>query len=156
MQFKLWLVGAFAVLLAACNPIANADEAEQQIANWQKLYNEGNADGLYASTGAGFREVASKEQIEDLLTIFSARLGRIESSERSGINVSTKNGLTETVITMETTFEQAVAAEIFTFHGHGEDMEIVGWQVNSDRLMVTPEDLARNIEAEQAEAAAAD
>jgi len=67
MQLKLWLVGAFALLLAACNPMANADEAEQQIASWQKLYNEGNANGLYASTGPGFREVASRKQIEDLL-----------------------------------------------------------------------------------------
>ncbi|WP_271078145.1 hypothetical protein [Aurantiacibacter sp. MUD61] len=131
-----------ALLLAACNPVANMNEGEDRIADFQAAYSDGNSDALWAMVGPEFREVTSREEFDDLITVVSARLGPIESSEREGFNVNTNTGGTFTTVQMATQFEQGDGVEVYMFQGNGDDMRLVGWNVNSQRLMVTPEDIA--------------
>ncbi|QIQ85839.1 hypothetical protein [Erythrobacter sp.] len=141
MNFRILFALAGAFALAACNPVEQFGIAEERIDTFHARYNEGDAGALYAMTGETFREVTDPEDMGSLVAMFTARLGRIESSERSGFNTSFNNGLNVTTVTMDTQFEQGAGTETYIFHGTGEDMELVGWQVNSPRLMLSPEEM---------------
>lgn len=131
------------VILGACNPVANLDSGEAKIEQWQAAYDGGNPARLYALAGDEFKEVSNEEEFADFLEVLYARLGRTVTTERINFNVNATPAGTVTVIVMQTEFEQGMGTETFTFRGGGEEFELVGWQVNSDRLMITAEDLAK-------------
>ncbi|MBV7260165.1 hypothetical protein [Erythrobacter crassostreae] len=147
----LAVFGAFA--LAACNPMENLEQSEARIAQYEKAYSSGNSDALWRLSGEKLREVTPREDFDNLVTVFSSRLGKIESSERSSFNVNSNNGVTQTVIVMNTEFEQGQGTQTYTFFGNGEDMQLVGWNVDSARLAVTVDDL-KAVEDVRGEAAA--
>jgi len=132
-------LAAFA--LAACNPMENLSEAEDQIDRFHTHYDFGEFQDMYQMTSPAFRKASSPEDFKKLADVITARLGSIKSTERVNFNVNTTPAGTQTIITMQTIFEQGNGSEVFTFAGNGEDMKIQGWTVNSDRLMVTAEDL---------------
>lgn len=141
MVFRPFLIAIASVILAACNPIANYDQGGEEVERWHRLYSENDGDRLWGMTGEKFREVTTREEFDDLLTVVNARLGKVTSTDRGGFNVNSQLGGTTTVITMNTEFEQGSGQEVFTFLGKGEDMELVGWTVNSQRLTLTAADL---------------
>ena len=146
MSFRFLLAALPALFLAACNPVANFEAGERKIERWQEAYDQEDYDKLWSMTGPEFRKFTTRDQFDDFLKVLHARLGLIQSTERSGFNVNSNLGApTRTVVSMETVFEQGKGAEIFTFHGQADDLELVGWQVNSDRLMVAVEDLAEDL-----------
>ena len=143
MVFRSTWAAILLVALSACNPIANIDGAENKIKEFQKVYNDGKPDALYRMTGDQFKKISSREEFQTIYDVIDARLGQVATSERINFNLNSNNGVTTTVIVMETSFEQGEGTETYTFHGHREDMQLVGWQVNSPRLMFTAEDLAK-------------
>lgn len=150
-----WFSIAIGLLLVACNPVANLEGAENKIERFQGVYSAGSHDELYRMTGRKFREVTSREQFQDLVDLFDARLGRVVETERSGFNVNTMNGITTTVVSMTTQFAQGEGLETYTFHGHGEDIQLVGWNVNSPRLALSMDEIRLLNEAREASAEAA-
>lgn len=137
MRLSHLAAALFALLLAACNPMAQLDTSEATIASWHERYNEGDARALYGETGEEFRKVTSMDQMEALVTLVTNQMGPVVSTEREGFNINSNNGLTVTTVTMKTTFEKGPGTETFLFHGTGDDMKVVGWNVNSDNFMDT-------------------
>ena len=147
MSYRMQSVAIFLFALAACNPIANLSDAKERIADFHALYNEGDAVRLYGKTGPTFRNETSAQEMRNLFTVISTRLGRIETSEQVNFNVATNNGVTQTVVVMQTQFERGEGIETFTFLGGGDSFELAGWNVDSPRLALTVDDLEpRNIE----------
>lgn len=140
-QFKAVIVGMLALVLAACNPVENLEQSDAAIAQFETQYSAGNLDRMWGMTGEELREVTTREEFDDLYQFINMRLGKIVSSERSGFNLNTNNGVTRTVITMRTEFENGSGIQTYTFHGNGEEMTIVGWFVDSPELAISPSDL---------------
>ena len=148
-RFSMAIAMPLAMMAAACNPVANANDAERRITEFHGAYNDGDPMRLYGLTGQAFKDVTTMEEMRDLYTVVDARLGKVESSERVNLNVANRNGVNSTVVIMETQFEQGSGTETFTFNGGGDDFELVGWSVNSPRMAVTVDDLRpRDIEPE--------
>lgn len=141
MKFSILIAGMIAFALAACNPMEQLGVAEERVEAFQARYNDADSGALYAMTGEAFRAATTPDQMDGLVSLFSGRLGRIESSERSGFNAQFKNGTNITTVTMETRFEQGEGTETFVFHGSGEGMELVSWTINSPRLMLSPDEM---------------
>ena len=141
MFHKFMTATIAAMALSACNPLENLEVAEQRVESFEQAYSSENVDRLWRMTGKQFREVTTKEEFADFNLVFNTRLGAIESSERSNFNVNTNNGVTRTVVVMDTVFEQGEGVQTYTFEGHGDDMQLLGWKVNSPLLAVTADDL---------------
>lgn len=150
-RILLAVFGAFA--LVACNPMENLDQSEARIAQYEKAYSAGDGEALWRLSGPTLREATPREDFESLVTVFNSRLGKIESSKRASFSVNSNNGVTETVIVMDTQFEQGEGTQTYTFFGNGEDMELAGWYVDSARLAVTIDDL-KAVEEARGEAVA--
>ena len=152
MRIALHAIGAAVLLMAAaCNPVANLSQGESQIAQFHDRYARGEYQAIYNATGRQFREVTRADQFTDLMRVINERLGALRSTERSGFNVNSTPGGTTTTVVMDSIYEQGAAREIFTFHGNGEDMELVGWNIQSDRLVYQLEVLAPPVEVQTPE-----
>ncbi len=138
---RKFIMAGVAMLLAACNPMANMSAADDKIAAFQETYSRGDDRALYGMVSSEFREQMSREQFDDMLTVLRTRLGPVEDSERNGFNVRSTPLGTVTVITMETQFGKGEGVETYTFKGQGEDMTLAGWRVASNRLVLTADDL---------------
>ena len=123
--------------LSGCNPIANLEEAEEQIDRYQAHYSAHELGNMYAMTGKKFRETSSLGEFEEFVTLIDGRLGEIVTTQRVNFNVKSTPGGTTTSVVMQTNFEQGDGTETYTFSGSGEDMRLEGWNVNSNRLMIT-------------------
>jgi hypothetical protein len=143
MIFRMILALAGALVLAACNPSAQLGDAEKQIKQFQSLYNDGDPEAIYQFGGETFRAAATQDELKGMLALLDARLGTIKSTERTGFNTAFNNGTTTTTIVMTTRFDQGEGSETYVFQGSGKDMELVGWTVNSQRLMLSPEDVGK-------------
>jgi hypothetical protein len=144
-----------ALALSACNPMENLGEAEEQVDRFQTHFSSGEVKDMYAMAGPAFRESTTRKDFDDFVEVISARLGAIETSQRDSFNVKSTPGGTTTVVTMSTQFEKGQGTETYTFIGNGEDMRILGWQVNSDRLLISRDELDA-LKAAKAEAEAVD
>ena len=136
-----FLVIPLLILLAACNPVANLGSGDEKVERFHQLYNKSDVESMWQFIGPKFKEVTTRQQLADLVEVLQARLGPVKSSERVNFNVNSSPGGTTTVIQMNTQYELGEGSEVFTFLGNGEDMQLVGWNVNSPRLMITPDDL---------------
>ncbi len=131
---------AGALMLAACNPAAQIETAEERITAFHADYNEGDIDALYAAGSEAFRESTSREQMEGLAALFATRLGKVVSTERTGFNTSYDNGVNTTIIDMQTRFEKGEGKEVFIFTGSGDEMRLHNWNVTSEALRGPTED----------------
>lgn len=134
MQIKATMValaGFLLLFLAACNPMAQLDKSEEWIAEWHATYNKGDAQALHSLTSDEFQEATTAPQMEELVSLVESRMGQFESAERSGFNINTENGVTETVVTIDSTYELGEAVETFTFLGTDENFRLIGWHVDS-------------------------
>ena len=151
MKFRMFLAAVAALALAASNPGAQIEDARGQIDKFHALYGAGDAKGFHKASGAEFRKVVTEEQVQGLVTLFSKRLGKIESSKQTGFNTGFNNGTTTTTIVMQTRFERGEATETFVFTGSGKDMKLLNWNVTSPLLELSPEDVKKLTEdAEEA------
>ena len=155
MGLRMLVVMGAALLLTACNPMAQLDSAEERIAKFHDVYNEGDARALYGLTSDEFRGATTLEQMEELTAMVTAAMGAIESTERLGFNLNSENGQSVTVVTMTTQFAKGEGTETYTFYGSCEDLRIVGWHVDSPNFLTVPEEAVtlpdRVIETEPAE-----
>lgn len=136
------LIGMAALLVAACNPVANMNRADEMIVEFHALYNDADIDGMWDYVGPEFRAVTTRQDFENFYQVIDQRLGAVESSTRQNFHVNSGTGGTTTTVVMTTEFSDGPGSETFTFLGKDEQMALIGWTVNADRLMFTAEDLA--------------
>ncbi len=132
---RMILGGATALLLVACNPIAQMNDADEQIDLFHERYSAGNYEAIYQDATPEFREVAEPEEWATMMRVVSGRLGAVTESSQSGFNVNTNNGVTTTTITRDTIYENGEGAESFTYVGSGDEMALLSWEVVSDELI---------------------
>ena len=138
MGLRMLVVMGAALLLTACNPMAQLDSAEERIAKFHEVYNAGDARALYGLTSDEFRGATTPEQMEELVATVTTAMGTVESTERSGFNLKSENGQSVTSVTMTTKFAKGEGTETYTFFGSGEDLRIVGWHVDSPNFLNVP------------------
>lgn len=151
MTFKQLAAALIALLLAACNPMAQLDGAEEQITRYHATYNSGDTRALYGLTSEEFRGATTLEQMEGLVALVSERMGPVQSTERASFNLNSDNGLTVSTIVMTTQFEKGEGTETYVFHGTGEDLRLVSWHVDSPNFEDVPVAEEAEAEAEPAE-----
>lgn len=149
-MFRILMALSGALLVAACNPGAQLEDAQARIEQLHAIYNDNDSKALYRFGGDAFREAVSPEQADDLMALFHARLGTIKSTQQTSFNAGFNNGTATTTVVMETRFEQGTGTETFVFKGSGETMELLAWNVNSQRLEISPAELKSALETGEA------
>lgn len=159
MELKSYAAVLIALFLAACNPMAQLDGAEEKIERFHQVYNDGDARALYGLTSEEFRAATTPQQMDALVARVNDQMGTVKSTERIGFNINSDNGATVSTLTMTTTFEKGEGTETYTFLGTGEEMRLVAWHVDSPNFMEVPTEAVTVVDADgeaEAEAPAAE
>lgn len=129
---KILIALGVSLALAACNPIAQMNDADALVDEFHEGWNAEAWDSIYNSSSDELRASVTREQIVDEFGRMRFMYGAVEQSSQTGINVNTSNGVTITTITRSTTFAEGSGTETFEFVGSGDEMALIGWEVQAD------------------------
>lgn len=109
-------------------------------ANLPKILKNWDADELLQRASPELMTVAPKEQIEQLFTIFSDKLGPLKqynaSNGQSNLSFTTPEGKVITgAYVAEAIFEKAPATIQFRVIKHGDTWQVLEFRVNSDAMI---------------------
>ncbi|MEL1250574.1 hypothetical protein [Aurantiacibacter gilvus] len=135
---KILAVTAVA-LLAACNPMEQMDGAETLIEEFHADFNESDFNAIWNGASQEFRESLTRAEFDDFMSRMRTSVGEYQDGSQVGFNINTNNGTTLTEITLDTTYENGTADEVFTFIGTGDDMALLNWNIDSTAPWAEPE-----------------
>ena len=110
--------------------------AEQSVADFQKLYNDGKLTDIYSSGHSKFKSATTEKQFLEFMGTVQRKLGKVTQTSNAGFNVRTFNLTTTVVLNQSTTFEQGSGTEVFTFQMEGDKGVLVGYNINSKDLIL--------------------
>lgn len=146
MPIKLLVASAFALVLAACNPMAQVDAADTAIDRFHATYNESDAEALYQLTAAEFRKETSPADMVALVSRVKSHMGPVEGTARQDLKIEERDGINMTLVTMTTDFALGQGTETFTFYGSDNELRLVGWNVDSPNFLDLPEEAVTTVE----------
>ena len=118
--------------LAACNPMAQADGADELAEQFHEDFSAGNFDKIWAEASDEFREGTPRTEFDAAFNNLRQFYGEYQGGSREGISLNTNNGVTTTEIGMSTTYANSRANESFIFIGTGEEMALLNWNIEPD------------------------
>lgn len=124
-----------AALLAACNPVAQTQDARAQVDLFHERLNAGDDDAIWTNADESLRETATREELFRLLASVRKSLGDVEETSQNGMGVNTNMQGTFTTLRMETHFERGRGAETFVFRGSGDSLRLIAYNINSPDMM---------------------
>ena len=110
--------------------------AEQGVAAYHRLYNEGKLKEIYDTSHSKMKAATPEKDFMDFIDAVQRKLGKVTQTKNAGFNVGTFNFVTTVVLTQNTTFEHGSAAETFTFEMNGDNAVLVGYNINSKDLIL--------------------
>lgn len=136
-NISLFLVMSIALFASGCGGMFKGKKAaEQSVADFHQLYNEGRLSEIYSAGHSKFKEATTEKQFLEFVSAVQRKLGKVTQTANAGFNVSTFNLATTVVMTQSTTFEQGTGREVFTFQMEGDKAVLVGYNINSKELIL--------------------
>lgn len=134
---SLFLTLSIALFVTGCGKMfAGKAAAEQGVADFHKLYNEGKLTEIYSTGHSKLKAATTEKQFMDFMGAVQRKLGKVTQTANIGFNVRTMNFTTTVVLTQNTTFEQGTGTETFTFQMEGDKAVPVGYNINSKDLIL--------------------
>ena len=106
------------------------------VPDFHARYDREDFDGIYNAATAEFREASKKPDYDAFMKAVRRKLGKVKSSERQNWNVNVGTGGTRVVLTYATEFEHGSGTEVFTFLKRSGAPMLLGYNVNSNTLIV--------------------
>src|SRR5438067_584582 len=104
----IWLlpVLSFVMIASGCGGMFKGKKAaEQGVADFHKLCNEGKLTEIYAAGHSKFKSVTTEKDFLELVGAVQRKLGKVTQTSNAGFNVRTINFTTTVVLTQNTIFE---------------------------------------------------
>ena len=119
-----------------CSSLANAKPAaERAIAEFHGEYNAGDFTKIYNDSADEFKNATTQDQLNELLSAISRKLGHETSSTNTSWRTGNFNLVTTVEMQQDTKFEHGSATETFTYKMDGERAVLVGFNINSNDLI---------------------
>jgi hypothetical protein len=136
-SIALFLTLSTALFASGCGGMFQGKQAaEQGVAEFHKLYNDGKLAEIYSSGHSKFKNAATEKEFLELMGAVERKLGKVTQTSNTGFNVRTFNLTTTVALNQNTTFEQGTGTEVFTFQMEGDKAMLVGYNINSKDLIL--------------------
>ncbi|WP_284125786.1 hypothetical protein [Parerythrobacter aestuarii] len=126
-QLRMFMAGAMLLLVAACNPMAELEDADAAVAQFHQRYDDGHLGAIWSTAADELRRAGSRGEFEATITRLMQVWGKTKSTEREGFNINTNNGVTTLRVTHTTQFEAGEATETFLFRRAGDGLLLQGY-----------------------------
>lgn len=134
---SLLLALSIALFASGCGDMFKGKKAaEQSVADFHKLYNDGKLLEIYSSGHSKLKDAATEKQFLEFVGAVQRKLGKVTQTSNAGFNVQAFNLTTIVVLNQNTTFEQGTGTETFTFQMEDEKAVLVGYNINSKDLIL--------------------
>ena len=135
--FSFTLVLGIVLIASGCGGMFKGRKAaEQGVADFHKLYNDGKIAEIYAAGHSKLKNATKEKEFLDFVGAVQRKLGKITQTSNAGFNVRTFNFTTTVVLTQTTTFENGIGTETFTFEMDGDKAVLLGYYINSKDLIL--------------------
>jgi hypothetical protein len=132
-----FLVLSIALFASGCGGMFKGKKAaEQGVADFHKLYNDGKLSDIYSVSHSKFKGATTEKEFLEFVGTVQRKLGKVTQTANAGVNVRSFNLTTTVVLTQTTTFEQGRGTEVFTFQMEGDKAVLVGYNINSKDLIL--------------------
>lgn len=134
---SLLLTLSIALFASSCGGMLKGKSAaEQSVADFHVLYNDGKLSEIYLAAHPTFRATTTEKEFVEFVSAVRRKLGKVAQSSNAGFNVQTHNLTTTVVLNQSTTFEQGSGTETFTFQMKGDKALLVGYNIDSKDLIL--------------------
>src|SRR4051794_11601009 len=104
---SLFLALSVSLFSSGCGGVFKGKKAaEQSVADFHKLYDEGKFAEIYSAGHSKFKNATTQKQFLEFMSAVHRKLGKVTQSTQAGFNVRTFNLTTTVVLNQTTTFEQ--------------------------------------------------
>jgi hypothetical protein len=122
--------------LAACSPSKDLPAADHAVAQFHQQLDAGQFQAIYDQSDSAMKAAAPAPKLIALLDAVHRKLGTVKSSARQGWN-DTVNMQGHFLTTgYKTSFVKGDGVETFVFRVSGKQAALVGYNINSDALIV--------------------
>lgn len=130
------LLGVAAIVNGCGGMFKGKAAAEQSVADFHKLYNQGDLTAIYSASHPAFKGATTDKQFLEFENAVQRKLGKVTGTVNAGFNIRSFNLTTTIVLNQNTTFEQGTGTEVFTFQMNGEKALLVAYNINSKDLIL--------------------
>lgn len=132
------LLALSCLCLAACNPVnatAELAASEKAVAAFHASANAGKFDDIYFGSADEMQNTADIVEFEEFLGVVQRKLGKAGKSTQQGWRVN-YGSATLIVLNMQTKYEKGDATETFTFKSSPKGPMLVGYNIQSQALIM--------------------
>ncbi len=135
----------FALPLATCALVAGCSfgdftagrgEGEKGVTSFHALLNDGRFDEIYDGASDEFRGATARKRFAELLGAVQRKLGKVTGTENKGWRVNSRNLQTYVELAQATRFDRGEAQESFVFVVRGGKATLIGYNIQSQDLIV--------------------
>lgn len=133
--YRPFLVILLAFTIVGCGLSKSMEASSKAAEQFHLQLNDSKFAEIYADTSAGFQSVSKEADFVALLSAIRRKMGPFKTSNQTGWNINTNNGVTTVVVTFKSEYEQGSAVETFTFLSANDTLKLHGYNINSPTLI---------------------
>jgi hypothetical protein len=134
---SLFIVLSVTLLASGCTGMLKGKQAaEQSVADFHKLYNDGKIAELYSAGHSKLKSATTEKEFLEFIGDVQRKLGNATKSANAGFNIRSTNFTTTVVLNQTTTFEHGTGTEVFAFEMDGDKAVLLGYNINSKDLIL--------------------
>lgn len=136
-RFRLIAVVAATIAIVACtNPFKAGEMSDTSVAAFHQKLNQAKYHEIYAASTPEFQKASPEADIIQLFNAIHTKLGDTVSTNRTGIFVNATTSGNFARVTYDTTFTHGKGQETFNWLLSGDQLTLVGYNIESRDLMV--------------------
>jgi len=133
---SLLSVVLFFSMLASCSVGKDAAAIDSEVSRIHGLFEAGKLHDVYSGSDPELKNATSEKDFVDLLTAVSGKLGGLQTSKRTNLQVNYVPTGKFVSATFESKFSNGMATEQFRFKLTGADYKMVGYNIESNALLL--------------------
>jgi len=119
-----------------CGSSKDVKAAEENVSNFHKQLDSQDFLNIYDQADPKLREVTKSDEFIGLLTAIHKKLGNFQSATQPGYFVNFTTSGTTIRLTYTTKYAEGDAQEVFIWRKNGNDLRLLGYNINSNALIV--------------------
>jgi uncharacterized protein (DUF2236 family) len=127
---------AIFIAQGGCGTGQDVKAAEEQVTNFHQQLDSQDFLNIYNQADPKLREVTKTEEFLGLLTAVHKKLGNVQNATRQSFYVNFSTSGSTVRLTYQTKFAEGDAQEVFTWKKNGSDLRLLGYNIQSNALIL--------------------
>jgi hypothetical protein len=110
-------------------------KAEAAVTDFHQRLDSGDFESIYSGADSDFKATETEKDFLALLGAIHRKIGNVQSTSEKSFYVNTYNLSTKVTLVYDTKFDGGDATETFVYHISGDQVSLLGYNINSLAMM---------------------